>query len=119
MDGKSGRAAPGSINYANLNGISHLTKTLIEITHKNKPKKTILVKVSSNDALPSRSELATKHDEEELNQIMPESLDKNHASGDMTMHLISQNAASKDASMLDEYAHLREIEGHQPVSMHD
>ena len=32
-----------------------------------KPKKTILVKVSSNEALPSKSDLATKDKDDDLN----------------------------------------------------
>ena len=39
---------------------------MIDIMHPVKPKKTILVKVSSNDALPAKSELATKQADDEL-----------------------------------------------------
>ncbi len=35
----------------------------------NKPKKTILVKVSSNDQLPSKSDLATKNEDEHELQV--------------------------------------------------
>ena len=39
---------------------------MIDMLPPSKPKKTILVKVSSNDALPSKSELATKQADDEL-----------------------------------------------------
>ena len=42
------------------------SRSNIDMMHPAKPKKTILVKVSSNDALPSKSELATKQHEDEL-----------------------------------------------------
>lgn len=50
----------------NYFGENSRSRTTMNYGKGNKPKKTILVKVSSNEGLPSKSELATKHQDDEI-----------------------------------------------------
>lgn len=50
----------------NFFGENSRSRTTMNFGKGTKPKKTILVKVSSNEGLPSKSELATKQQDDEI-----------------------------------------------------
>ena len=83
---------------------------VLDVREMVKPKKTILVKVGSNEMLPSRSDLATKHDEDYLNQGLSSlEKEKDQSSREQfNVNLGSQQVASSNETMVDDYGHFRE-----------
>ena len=92
----------------------HRSKTMMNLMKagSGKPKKTILVKVSSNEALNSnKSEMATRQEGDELINSSHKAFAKQKSKEQISVNLGGvkvRRANSKEGTLMDEYAHLKE-----------